>query len=142
MTVSIVQQDDGGLSLQGKDGTNVGVITVNIEYTASSVDKVAFVAPRAYRVKGITWRVEVAGTDAGAVTAVVKKTASGTAIASGTALHSSTANLKGTAATNQTLTLSTTSSDLDIAAGDAIGVDFTGTLTSATGVISVALAPV
>jgi hypothetical protein len=37
--------------------------------------------------------------------------------------------------------LSTTASELVIAAGTAIGIDFTGTLTSATGVVTVALAP-
>lgn len=142
MTISIVQQDDGSLSLQGKDGTNVGAEFAETEYLAASVDKVFFTALRAMRVKAITGRVEAAGTDGGAVTAVVKKAASGTAIASGTALHSGTFNLKGTAATNQSLTLSTTSSDLDLAAGDSIGIDFTGVLTTATGIITVALAPV
>ncbi len=141
MTVSLVQQDDGSLSLEGKDGTKHGVEFADTEWLASSVDKVFFVATRAYRVKSIIARVEAAGTDAGAVTAAVKKAPSGTAIASGTALHSGTINLKGTAATNQTLTLSTTSSDLDIDAGDAIGIDFTGVLTAATGAVTVALAP-
>lgn len=110
------------------------------EYTALSVDKTFFVAPRACRVKAITGRVTVAGADAGAVTAVVRKVPSGTAITSGTALHSGTFNLKGTADTNQALTLSTTASDIELAAGDALAVDFTGTLTSATGSISVGLA--
>jgi hypothetical protein len=132
---------DGSWGLEGVDRGDGGFIPVSIEYLAASVDKVAFVADRQYRVKGIRGRVEVAGTDGGAVTAVIKKAASGTAITSGTALHSSTFNLKGTAATNQTLTLSTTSSDLDIPAGTAIGIDFTGTLTSATGVVTVFLAP-
>ena len=75
------------------------------------------------------------------VTAVIKKAASGTAITSGTALHSSSYNLKGTADTIQSLTLSTTASDLQIAAGTAIGIDFTGTLTAATGVVTITLAP-
>lgn len=141
MTVSLVQQDDGGLSLQGKDGTNLGVDIAEFEYLAASVDKTFYVAQRAMRVKGITWRVDVAGNDAGAVTAIVRKVPSGTAITAGTALHSGSANLKGTANTNQALTLSTTSSDLDLAAGDALAVDFTGTLTLATGSCSVALAP-
>lgn len=140
--INIVQQDDGSASLVGNDTLIVGTETTSFEYIATSVDKVSFVAPRGYRVKSIVGRVEVAGTDAGAVTAVIKKVASGTAIASGTALHSGTFNLKGTAATNQTLTLSTTSSDLDIPAGTAIGVDFTGVLTLATGVFTIALAPV
>lgn len=138
---SLKQNPDGSLGIQGSQLDDGGFLQVSIEWLASSVDKVAFVADRPYRVKGIRARVEVAGTDAGAVTAAVKKAASATAIASGTALHSGTINLKGTAATNQTLTLSTTSTDLDIAAGNAIGIDFTGTLTAATGVVTVTLAP-
>lgn len=135
------QNADGSLGVQGKDVDNGGFVTVNIEYNASSVDKVSFVATRAYVVHGITGRPTVAGTDGSAVTAVIKKAASATAITAGTALHSSTYNLKGTADTIQALTLSTTASDLEIPAGTAIGVDFTGTLTSATGVITVTLAP-
>lgn len=141
MGVNIKQNEDGSLGLQGTNLGEGGFCDVEIEWLASSVDKISFVATRAYVVKGITARVEVAGTDAGAVTAAVKKAASGTAIASGTALHSGTINLKGTAATNQALTLSTTDSDLEIPAGTAIGIDFTGVLTSATGVVTVTLAP-
>lgn len=141
MTVSIVQTDDGSLSFEGKDGTKHGVEFAETEWLAASVDKVFFVATRAYRVKAITARVEAAGTDASAVTGTIKKVASGTAITSGTALHSSTINLKGTAATNQAMTLSTTDTDLNIDAGDAIGIDFAGVLTTATGVVTVALAP-
>lgn len=141
MGVNIKQNDDGSMGLQGKDLGEGGFVPINIEWLAASVDKIAFVATRAYTVKAITARVEVAGTDAGAVTASIKKAASATAIASGTALHSGTINLKGTAATNQSLTLSTTDTDLDIAAGDAIGIDFTGVLTAATGAVTITLAP-
>jgi hypothetical protein len=138
---NIRQNDDGSFGIEGKDGGKGGFVKINIPYNASSVDSVNMVAARSYRVIDVRGRVEVAGTDAGAVTAAVKKAPSGTAIGSGTALHSSTFNLKGTAATNQTLTLSTTSADLDIAVGDSIGVDLTGTLTSATGVLTITLAP-
>lgn len=138
---NIVQNSDGSMGLAGSDGGTGGFVPVNIEYNASSVDKTSFVATRAYRVHGIAGSPTVAGTDASAVTAAIKKASGTTAIASGTALHSSTFNLKGTINTVQTLTLSTTASDLEIAAGDRIGVDFTGTLTSATGTITVMLAP-
>ena len=138
---NIKQNTDGSVGLEGEDGGTGGFINVNIEYNASAVDKVSFVATRAYRVHAITGRPTVAGTDGGAVTAVIKKAASATAITAGTALHSSTYNLKGTADTIQNLTLSTTATDLQIPAGTAIGVDFTGTLTSATGVVTVTLAP-
>lgn len=135
------QNQDGSAGIQGSDLDLGGFVLVNIEYNASSVDKVSFVATRKYVVHGITGRPTVAGTDGSAVTAVIKKAASATAITSGTALHSSTYNLKGTADTIQALTLSTTASDLEIPAGTCIGIDFTGTLTSATGVVTVCLAP-
>lgn len=137
----ITQNDDGSMGVQGVDLDKGGFVLVNIEYNASSVDKVAFVATRAYTVLGITGRPTVAGTDGGAVTAVINKAASGTAITAGTTLHASTFNLKGTANTVQALTLSTTSGVTSIPAGTCIGVDFTGTLTSATGVITIALGP-
>lgn len=133
--------NQGEVGFTGSDGI-AGYVPINIEYVAASVDKVAFVAPRAYIVCGITVRPTVAGTDASAVTVAVKKAASGTAITAGTALHSGTGNLKGTADTIQALTLSTTASDLRIDAGTAIGLDFTGTLTSATGVVTLVLCPV
>lgn len=141
MSIVIRQDSDGSAGLVGQDGGSGEFINKTLVYNSSSVDTPFFVASRSYIVKAIIWRVEVAGTDGSAVTAVVKKAASGTAITSGTALHSSTANLKGTAATNQTLTLSTTATDLQIPAGTCIGVDFTGTLTTATGCVTVVLCP-
>jgi hypothetical protein len=141
MSINLKQASDGSMGLEGSDGGAGAFLNVNIEYNASSVDKVAFVATRSYIVKAITGRPTVAGTDGSAVTAVIKKAASATAITAGTALHSSTFNVKGTADTIQALTLSTTASDLVIPAGTAIGIDFTGTLTSATGVVTVSLSP-
>lgn len=141
MTVVLKPNADGSLGMQGKDLDAGGFMAVNIPYDATSVDKVAFVATRAYVVKAITGRPTIAGTDGSAVTAVLKKAASATAITAGTALHSSTYNLKGTADTIQALVLSTTAADLEIPAGTAIGIDFTGVLTSATGVVTVMLAP-
>lgn len=122
-------------------GSAQGTIQASTHWIPTSVDGIFFTATRACRVVGITARVEVAGTDGSAVTAIVKKAASGTAITSGTALHSSTINLKGTAATNQGLTLSTTSTDLDIPAGTCIGIDYTGTLTTAVGGVTVMMEP-
>lgn len=139
---NIRQGASGELDIEGSDlGGHGGAHHANCEYVAASVDKIFFVATRKVRVKAITGRVTAAGTDVGAVTAVIRKVPSGTAIGSGTALHSGSFNLKGTADTNQTLTLSTTSSDLDLAAGDALASDFTGVLTAATGAVSVAYSP-
>lgn len=137
------QKLDGSMGLEGtqKDDAGGGFIVVDCEWDAASVDKVFFVAARPMRVVSINPRVTVAGTDAGAVTAVVAKAASGTAITAGTALHTFPINLKGVANTNQTLTLSTTAGVLDVAAGTALGIDFTGVLTAATGVVTVTMVP-
>lgn len=142
MSIDLKQAATGDLELVGNNILGTGFLTTSVNWHPSSnATNIMMVAQRALRVKGIIGRVNVAGTDGGAVTGTVYKAPSGTALASGTALHSSTFNLKGTAATNQTLTLSTTSTDLDIAAGDTIGLVLTGTLTDATGAISVHLTP-
>lgn len=141
MGVNIVQFDAGHMGLQGTDADAGSFIIASGEYIATSVDKTIFVAPRAMRVVGVTLRVTVAGTNGSAVSVTVRKVPSGTAIGSGTALLSAALDLKGTANTNQVGALSTTAGALNIAAGEAIALDFTGTLTDATGVVSVALCP-
>lgn len=118
------------------------VVKVTMPYTAASTDISHFVADKAYRVKAITHRVDVAGTDAGAVTGQPVKAASGTAIGSGTALSTAASNLKSTAATNTSVTVHGTSANLDIAAGTCIGLDFTGTMTAAVGSFQIDLVPV
>lgn len=117
-----------------------GWMGASIRYNVPTVDDSFFVADRAYVVKGIRGVNDVIGTG-GACTAVLRKVPSGTAITAGTALHSGTYNLVGTAATTQVLTLSTTASDLLLATGDRLAVDYTGTATSATGIITVNLSP-
>lgn len=146
MSVDIRQGVDGSLEMVGdQDSTRnptagVGWLNASIIYNAPA-DSSFFVADRAYVVKGIRGVVDVAGSDGGAVTFQIRKVASGTALTSGTVLHSGTFNAKGTAATNQTLTLSTTASDLVIPAGTRLALDVTGTTTAATGCITVTLAP-
>jgi hypothetical protein len=140
MGVNAKQVGDGGFGLEGRDGGDGGFEIVVFPYTASAVDQTMFVADRAYIVKAIRGRVDVAGTG-GAATATIRKVASGTAIASGTALHAGSYNLVGTVNTGQSLTLTTTGDTLLIPAGTAICADFTGTLTSAVGNISVTLSP-
>jgi hypothetical protein len=142
MSVDIQQNADGSMRLVGNDGTALSgfQITAN-PYNATSVDMVMFTASRACVVTGIIGRVDTAGTDAGAVTAQVRKVPSGTALTGGTVLHTGTYNLKGTANANQVLTLSTTDGALRLAAGDSIVLDFTGVLTAAAGCISVTCAP-
>lgn len=146
----LVFYDKSGDEIARLDGTNRkltiaagsvlavtdGLVPISFAWDPNAADASFFVAPRAYTVKKIDARVEVAGTDAGAVTAVIKKAPSGTDIASGTALHTGTINLKGTADTNQALTLEA-AANLAIAAGDAIGFDLTGTPTAARGCVTV-----
>lgn len=140
---NLVQTANGDFELEGKDGQGYGFVSASGHWFGANTftTQVLLVAQRALRVKGIVGRVNVAGTDGSAVTATIYKAPSGTAIASGTALHSGTFNLKGSAATNQTLTLDTTAGVLDIAAGDTIGLVITGTPTTAAGGISVHLTP-
>ena len=140
----------GGTSAGGNAGAN-GQLQVNgvsgmfqqdfVYGEATPLDQCFMVAMRPLRVLGITVRPLVVGSDGGAVTAVAKKVASGTAISGGTALHSGNMDFKGAINTNQSLTLSTTSSDLDVAAGNAIGIDVTGVMTAARGVISILFNP-
>lgn len=140
MGVNLKQLADGSFGVEGQDLDAGPFVYATAEWNASSVDKTFFVAPRSLVVQRIQGRVTVAGTDGSAVTAVVRKVASGTAIASGNLLHSSSLNLKGTADTNLTaLTLTTTLADLRLAQGDAIAIDFTGTMTAATGCVTVAM---
>lgn len=136
----IRQNADSSLGIEGAAGGDGGFIPVTLPYTATIVDCTLFTADRPYVVKAIRGRVDVAGTG-GACTAVIRKVASGTAITSGTALHTGSFNLVGTVNTQQALTLSTTASDLLLAAGDSICFDLTGTATSAVGSMSVTLNP-
>jgi hypothetical protein len=139
MTINLKQLPDGSMGLEGKDAGNAPFIIAETEWLAATVDKCFFVAPRAMVVQAINARVDTAGSDGSAVTAVIRKVPSGTAITSGTALHTGSINLKGTAATNQSLTL--TSTAVTLAAGDALAIDFTGTLTAAVGTVTVAMTP-
>lgn len=141
MSVDIRQSPDSSMELVGNASTGGGgFLPVTINYVATTPDCTFFVADRAYVVKAIRGRVDVAGTG-GACTAQIRKTATATAPASGTVLHSGSYNLVGTANANQQLTLSTTASDLLLAVGDALSYDLTGTATSAVGSITVTLAP-
>lgn len=141
MSVDLVQRATGGVGLAGPASSSAtGFVPVSVNYNVPAADTSFFTADRAYEVVGIRGTPDVAGTG-GACTAVVRKVPSGTAITSGTALHSSSYNLVGTVNTAQTLTLSTTASDLLIAAGDRIAIDYTGTATSAIGSVTVHLAP-
>ena len=86
------------------------------------------------RIKRIVEIHTTAGTAGGAVTLHVTKERGVLAPGAGTTVMSGTFNLKGTADTLQTATLSTTASDLEFVAGDMLSVKLTGTATTAAGV--------
>lgn len=93
-----------------------------------------FIAQRDYYLIAMTERHEVAGSDAGAVTIMLKKVASGTAPASGTDMLSAGLSLKATANTNQSGALVTTAGGLTVPRGTALCMVTTGTLTAVQGV--------
>lgn len=128
--------------LRRADGTTSSIVqdeVINVPYVASAVDQWVYVADHPVEVVKVQIVPNVAGTDAGAVTAAVKKASGTTAVASGTAVHSGTMDLKGTINTLAAATLSTTKSERELAANDRLGVDFTGTLTAAVGLIQIRL---
>ena len=99
-----------------------------------------FKAPFACRVAGISGRLETP--EGGAATAQPVKAADGTALSAGTNLTSNTFNANGTAATAQTLTLSTTVADITLATGDCIGLVTTGAWTTSVGALFFYVLPV
>lgn len=105
---------------------------------ASSVNNTIFTANDDYQVVAVSYTPTVAGTG-GAATLAVKKCTGTDAPASGTAVHSGTADLVGTVNTVQDLTLSTTESELQVADGERLAIDLTGTLTSVVGNLTVVL---
>lgn len=113
-------------------------VVVTKTFNASSVDDWVFVADRPYTVVSIKEVHSVAGNDGGTVTADVRKVTdvSAPGAAAGSTVKefmSAALNLKSTANTTVTGTLSGTASDLDLATGDKIGVNFIGTLTTLAG---------
>ena len=105
-------------------------------YISGSVADVAFwIAPVACEVVAVREVHAVAGDDAGAVTATVRRCQGTEAPSAGDNLLSTTINLKGTAYTTQAPALSTTIADLPLAAGDRLALDVTGTTTTLAGVI-------
>lgn len=105
----------------------------------SLADECFFIANRAYEVVAIREVHSTAGSDGGAVNLQVTKDTSTNAPGAGTDLLTNNANagfdLKGTANTVQTGTLTGTGASLQLAAGDRLSVDFAGTLTALAGVV-------
>lgn len=118
--------------------TSVDRVFISVPIAAASVDTWAFVADRPYTVIAVKETHSVAGSDGGTVTLDVRKitdvSAPGASAGSTVKeLLSAALNLKSTANTPVTGTLSATAEDLDLAAGDKIGFNFAGTLTALAG---------
>lgn len=126
------------------DGTTAGEVNIGPTNGSSFVPfgldwyagdnpgtRVVLIATRPLRVKGVVGRLTAA--NAGASTAVFVKCANNTAPASGTAVTSTSMNCAGTPNANQTLTLSATAADLDLAIGDALVCVSTGTFALSSG---------
>lgn len=102
------------------------------DYDANSVDQGVFTASGGWVLTAAKMTPRVIGGDGGGVTVMVKICDSGEAPASGDNMLSGTLDLKGTADTPQSGTVSAGT----IATGKIVALDFTGTLTSAVGTIT------
>jgi hypothetical protein len=106
-------------------------------YGASSIADVQFwAAPVKCQVVAVREVHAVAGDDAGAVTGTVRRCQGTEAATAGDDLLGTTKiNLKGTALTEQTPALTSTTANLTLDAGDRLSLDVTGTTTTLAGVI-------
>lgn len=134
---------------QGAGGGGAGIEQRNVvqtELLAASVDKWVFVADRAYEVVAVREIHSVAG-GASAAVRPRKVTAAGTDAPGATAgatvkeLTAAAIDLTATANTAQSPALVGTAADLQLAAGDKIGLDFSGTLTGLVGWLGIVLEP-
>jgi hypothetical protein len=122
-----------GINGNGSIGASYVYNGTNLAVTGSF-----FTLNRAYTVTGIQAYIDIVGSNGSAVTGQIAWAPSGTAISAGTVLHTGTINLKGTASTIQTMTLTGT---LLIPSGSTIGFILTGTSTAAQGTVTVNLLP-
>lgn len=116
--------------------------TIQYNYISTLVTQAIWVAPWPCIVTHIQGRPRVAGSDGSAVSLSFYKVPDATAVASGTLLHTGSYDMKGTADTNQTLTLVGNADSLTLKAGDALGYALTGTATSAVGTVTVTVEPI
>ena len=105
-------------------------------YIASSVADVQFfTAPVKCQVVAVGEVHATAGTDGSAVSGTIRRCQGTEAATAGDDLLSATINFKGTALTEQTPALTTTTANLTLEAGDRLSLDVTGTTTALAGVI-------
>lgn len=114
-------------------------ISVSCVANAACVDQAFFIANRAYQVMAISEVHAVAGDNGGAVNLQVTKDTSTNAPGAGANLLTNNTDagfdLKGTANTVQTGTLSGTLGDKQLAIGDRLSLDFAGTVTTLAGLV-------
>jgi hypothetical protein len=110
-------------------------ITLPVPLNAGMIDQCVFIAPYAMTITGVQEVHAVAGDDAGTVTINLTKDISGVVPGAGTTIMSGTFDAKGTANTVGSATLSTDPNVLTLAAGDRIGVNFVGTVTTLAGLV-------
>lgn len=100
------------------------------------VDQVFYIAAEPLEVVEIHEIHTTKGTDASAVTATIRRCQGTEAVTAGDDLLGSTKiNLKGDNDTLQSPALTSTSADLQLAAGDRLALDVTGTATAVAGAV-------
>ena len=118
--------------------TSIAALTVplvSFPYTADAVDQAIFTASGGWVLTSVVLTPTVAGTGEGAATVMVKLCDSAEAPASGDAMLNSTLDLEGTIHTPQAGAL-TTYTGVSVPNGKIVALDFTGTLTSSVGSIT------
>jgi hypothetical protein len=129
-----------GLTVGGAIVSQSEHVTTVMVLNSAVVNQACFVAARAWQVMGAQESHATAGNDAGAVTLQLEKLTGTTAPGSGTALLTDNSNagfnLKGTANTVQTGTLTGTVGSLQLAVGDRLAWKVAGTPTAVVGVVA------
>lgn len=114
-----------------------------VTFVGGTTDAAFYVANRAMEIVAIREVHSAIGSDVGAVTLAVTKDTGTAAPGAGTTVQTGTFNLKSTANTVQTGTLTATAANKKLAAGDRLSVNFTGTVTDVAGVVvTVTLRPI
>jgi hypothetical protein len=127
MAVKFMRRSDNSVGSIPED------MLVNVPIAAATVDSNVFIATGPCEVVGVSEVHTVAGSDGGAVTLDVTKCDGTEAPASGVTVLSSTIDLKGTANTVVNRTLTATTADRKLIAGERLGINVTGTLTALAG---------
>lgn len=122
-------------------GSGNVVVPVDVPNAAAAIDQNAFIADRAYQLTAVRGVFSV--TNGAAFTVDVKKCTGTQAPASGVTMLTSTQDWNTTANTVISSTITATSANAVLAAGDRIALDFTGSATSiAGGVVLLVLRPI